>query len=321
MLDILYVMDPMERVLVDKDTTFVFQLEGQARGHRSYHCLISDLRIDGGLPEAVVRPLEVVQRDRDWFSLGKPETRALCTFDCVMMRKDPPFDMAYVFATYVLERTAPTTLVMNHPQGLRDANEKLFAVRFPSLTPETLVTTDKASIRAFLEAHGGEAVIKPLHGAGGEGIFYIHSGDRNLNVIIETVTSHGSRMAVVQRYMPEITTSGDRRIIVLDGDPLGVVARIPPSDDLRGNIHVGAKVEKATLTEREREICRTLAPILSETGLWFVGLDVIGGALTEVNVTSPTGVQEINRLDGVKLEERVLDFVERRCRALRSYVP
>jgi glutathione synthase len=255
------------------------------------------------------------------FELGPAEERTLCSFDCVMMRKDPPFDMAYVMATYLLERTPASTLVMNHPQGLRDANEKLFATRMPELMPPTIVTTDKGAIRAFVEEQGGEAVIKPLDGAGGEGVFYLHGADRNLNVIIETVTAHGARMAMVQRYIPEIVTSGDRRVIVLDGEPLGVVARLPPAGELRGNIHVGGRVERAEITDRIRAICAALAPLFRETGLWFVGLDVIGDYLTEVNVTSPTGIQEVNRLDGVRLEARVMDFVERRCRALRSHVP
>ena len=321
MLDILYVMDPMDGVLVDKDTTFLFQFEAQRREHHNWHCLPRDLSLLDGVASARVRPLAVRNRQGAHFELGPEEERPLASFDCVMMRKDPPFDMNYVMATYILERTPPSTFVMNHPQGLRDANEKLFATRFPELMPPSLVSSDKAQIRAFMESQGGEAVIKPLDGAGGEGIFYLHAADRNLNVIIETATLHGRRTVMVQRYIADIVTGGDRRIIVLAGEPLGVVARLPPAGELRGNIHVGGRVEKATVTEKEREICFSLAPALREIGLWFVGLDVIGGYLTEVNVTSPTGIQEINRLDGVCLEAKVMDFVERHCRDLRSYTP
>ena len=321
MLDILYVMDPMDGVLVDKDTTFAFQREAQGREHRNWHCHPRDLYVVDGVAGARVRPLRVRPVQGDHFALGPVEARPLASFDCVMMRKDPPFDMDYIVATYILERTPPSTFVMNHPQGLRDANEKMFATRFPELMPPSLVSCSKAQIREFLEAQGGALVLKPLDGAGGDGIFYVATGDRNVNAIIETVTAHGRRAAMAQRYVPDIVTTGDRRIILLEGEPLGAVARIPPADELRGNIHVGGRVEKAVVTEREREICRTLEPVLREVGLWFVGIDVIGGFLTEVNVTSPTGVQEINALDGVCLEGRVLDFVERHCRDLRSYTP
>jgi glutathione synthase len=232
------------------------------------------------------------------------------------MRKDPPFDLAYFFATHVLGLVDPaTTFVMNDPRGLREANEKLYALHFPEVIPESLVSAEAERLKAFMETLGGEMVVKPLDGCGGAGVFHVHRGDRNLNAILELSTANGTRLLMAQRYLPAVR-QGDKRLIVLAGEPLGAIYRVPREDEARGNIHVGGRVERATVDARDREICRVMAPRLAADGLWFVGLDVIGGMVTEVNVTSPTGVQEIDRLDGVCIEARVLDLVEARAAGL-----
>ena len=311
-LRILYVMDPMARVLVDQDTTFAFMLEGQKRAHEQHHCGLEDLFVDRAVPHARAHAVSV-RRGKPHFTLGDERTAPLGAFDVVFMRKDPPFDLAYYFATQVLGLVDPrTTLVVNDPRGLREANEKLYALHFPDVIPESLVTGDAARLRAFMEALGGEMIVKPLDGCGGAGVFHLHGGDRNLNAILELSTLNGTRLVMAQRYLPAIRTTGDKRLIVLAGEPLGAIARVPREDEHRGNIHVGGRVERAPVDARDREICRRMAPRLDADGLYFVGLDVIGGLVTEVNVTSPTGVQEIDRLDGVCLEARVLDWVEAR---------
>jgi glutathione synthase len=312
---LLYVMDPMEGVLVDKDTTFAFQLEGQRRGHQQFHCLQRDLFADRSVAHARVRPLRV-EHGTPHFSLGEACDRALTDFDVVLMRKDPPFDMAYVFATYVLSLVDPAiTFVMNAPRGLREANEKLYALNFPDVIPTSIVSSEPARLKAFLHQLGGEMIVKPLDGAGGAGVFHLQAGDRNTNAILESLTRDGTRLIMGQRYLPE-ARAGDKRVIVLGGEPIGAVLRIPQEDETRGNIHVGGRVARAPVDERDREICRRLAPRLASDGLHFVGLDVIGGLVTEINVTSPTGVQEVDRFDGVSLESRVLDFIETRAALL-----
>jgi glutathione synthase len=235
----------------------------------------------------------------------------------VFMRKDPPFDMAYFFATHVLGLADPAaTLVVNDPRGLREANEKLYSLHFPDLIPESLVTADPARLKTFMETLGGEMIVKPLDGCGGAGVFHLHRGDRNLNAILEVSTLNATRLVMAQRYLPAIRSDGDKRLIVLAGEPLGAIRRVPQEDETRGNIHVGGRVERAPVDARDREICRRMAPRLAADGLYFVGLDIIGGLVTEVNVTSPTGVQEIDRLDGACLEGRVLDWVETRAARL-----
>jgi glutathione synthase len=232
------------------------------------------------------------------------------------MRKDPPFDLEYYFATQVLSLVDPThTFVINDPRGLREANEKLYALNFPTLIPPTLVTRDADRLKGFMGEMGGEMIVKPLDFAGGAGVFHLHRADRNLNALLETATVHGTRMVMAQRYLPEART-GDKRVIVLDGKPLGATLRVPREDETRANIHVGGTCEHAPLTLRDREICATIDPRLRADGLHFVGLDVIGDWVTEINVTSPTGVQEINTLDGVRLESQVIDFVEARAALL-----
>jgi glutathione synthase len=306
------VMDPIERIDPSKDTTFVLMLEAQARGHEVYYMTAPDLFVRGGAAHGRFRPVKVA-RAVPHYELGAPAEGPLADFDVVLMRKDPPFDIGYVFATHLLSLVDERRcLVVNRPLGLREANEKLFALYFPELVPPTLVSSDIARLKAFMEEMGGEMVIKPLEGAGGSGVFYLNRSDRNVNALLETATENGAKLIMAQRYLPEVRR-GDKRVIVLDGEPIGAVLRVPREDDHRSNIHVGGRCVKTELTARDREICQALAPSLRRLGLYFVGLDIIGGYLTEVNVTSPTGVQEIDALDGVRLEAQVIDFIESRA--------
>jgi len=320
-LRILYVMDPMARVLVDKDTTFAFQLEGQRRGHEQYHCGAGDLFVDRAVPHAIARRVSV-ERATPHFHLAEARITPLASYDVVFMRKDPPFDMAYVFASHLLGLVDPrVTFVLNDPRGLVNANEKLYALNFPAVIPESLVTQDTTRLKAFMESLGGEMIVKPLDGCGGAGVLHVHRGDRNLNALLEMSTLESTRLVMAQRYLPAVR-EGDKRLIVLDGEPLGGILRVPREDEHRGNIHVGGQVKQSPIDDRDRTICREMAPRLRQDGLYFVGLDIIGSYVTEVNVTSPTGVQEIDRLDGTCLEANVMDFVEQRAKKLdRSGTP
>ena len=312
-----FIMDPLERVLVDKDTTFVFMLEAQFRGHEIYFLGLRDLYARGPHVIARARRCEVMRKDPHYKFLDDAVEYPLETFDAVFMRKDPPADAAYLYATMLLSLAdSHRTFVLNNPAGLREANEKLYALNFPDAIPPTLVTYEIPRLKTFLDEQGGEMIVKPLDGHGGEGVFLVTAKDRNIGAILETVTQFESRLIMAQRYLPEARI-GDKRLIVLDGQPLGCMLRVPRDDENRGNIHVGGNCVKAPLTERDREICAMLKPRLERDGLYFVGLDIIGDYMTEVNVTSPTGVQEIDRLDGVNLEGKVIDFVESRVAALK----
>ena len=311
------VMDPVDKINIDKDTTFVLMLEAQQRGHEVYYMELDDLFIRGGAPYGDFRRLHVA-RAMPHYKLGELNTGALEDFDAILMRKDPPFDLKFFFATHLLSLVnEQKCFVMNHPKGLREANEKLYALRFPEQIPQTLVSSDMERLKEFMRELGGEMIIKPLDGSGGSGVFYINQQDRNTNAILEAATENGRKFVMGQRYLPEIR-DGDKRIIVLNGDLLGAVLRVPLETENRGNIHVGAKCVQTDLTARDLEICQALAPLLIGDGLYFVGLDVIGGFLTEVNVTSPTGIQEINALNGVHLESRVIDFIEREAEKRRE---
>jgi glutathione synthase len=311
---IVVVMDPPETVKVDEDTSFALMLEAQQRSHRLDHCLISDLFVEAGRVHAKVRQATCQRDPARPVTLGEVEDVDLGDVDVVLMRKDPPFDYDYLWATLLLEHARGQTLLVNDPRGLRDANEKIYATYFPELMTDTLVTNDKARIKAFLARLGERGVLKPLHGAGGEGVFALDPKDPNLNAIIETVTRGGRQLAMAQRFLPAVS-KGDKRILLLDGEPLGAILRVPQGGDLRSNIHVGGRVEAAELDEDDRRIVEVLAPRLRADGLHFVGLDVIGGNLTEVNVTSPTGIQQMSRLMGQNLEARVIDWLEARAHA------
>ena len=303
-------MDPIESVNIDADSTFVLALEAQRRGHALFHYLPRHLAFRDGRLFARARPLQVRRELGNHATLGAPEMLDLATVDVILMRQDPPFDMAYITATHLLEHVHPRTLVVNDPVHVRNAPEKLFVTHFDGLLPPTLITSDREEILAFRREHR-DIIVKPLYGNGGAGVFHITEADENMNALLEVFTQLYREPVIVQRYIPEVR-QGDKRIILVDGTPVGAVARVPAAGEARSNLHVGGKATKATLTQREREICTAIGPALRERGLIFVGIDVIGDYLTEINVTSPTGIQEINRLDGVKLETSLWDAIETR---------
>jgi glutathione synthase len=307
---IVVVMDPPSTVRVDEDTSFALMIEAEARGHHVDHCLISDLFLANGKACARVRKAHCERDQTRPITLGEPEDVVLDDADVVLMRKDPPFDDSYLWATLLLEHARGATLLVNDPRGLRDANEKIYATYFPELMTDTIVSNDKARIKTFARAMG-RAVLKPLGGAGGESVFSLDPGDSNINAIIETVTRGGRQLAMAQRYLPGVS-KGDKRILLLDGEPLGAILRVPTGGDLRSNIHVGGRVEATEIDDDDRKIIAALAPRLRADGLFFVGLDVIGGKLTEVNVTSPTGIQQMARLSGQNQPGMVIDWLERR---------
>ncbi len=308
-------MDPMDGIDIDADSTFVLALEGQRRGHRLYHYLPADLSFRMGRVTAKARALEVRRVKGDHFTLGELETIDLRTMDVVLMRQDPPFDMSYISVTHLLEHIHPETLVVNDPGQVRNAPEKLFVTHFTELMPPTVITADAAEVAAFRAEHR-DIILKPLYGNGGAGVFHLGPEDENLSALLEMFTEFYREPIIVQRYLPEIK-AGDKRIILIDGEFAGAVNRIPLDGEARANFHAGGRAEKTSLSAREREICAAIGPTLKERGLIFVGIDVIGDYLTEINVTSPTGLQEINRLDGVTLEVPLWDAIERRYRELR----
>jgi len=309
-------MDPMESVDIDADSTFALAVEAQRRGHVLFHYLPQDLSFYRGRVTARARALEVRRRRGDHFTLGVPETLDLSEVDMVLMRQDPPFDMAYITATHLLQHIHPKTLVINDPVEVRNAPEKLFVAHFPELMPPTLITSDRARIAAFRDEHK-DIIVKPLFGNGGAGVFHVDPEDDNLNALLEMFTELYREPIVVQAYLPEVR-DGDNRIILIDGKAAGVVRRVPKKGEARANLHVGATAEKATLTRRELEICEAIGPELSRLGLIFVGIDVIGDYLTEINVTSPTGIQEIGRFDGTSLDSDLWDAFEARFAASRG---
>ena len=310
-------MDLLERVDIAKDTTFVFMMEAQRRRHEIQYCGIQDLLVHEGRLHVISASVSLTPVQGSHYKLGERRFHAAGEFDCVFMRKDPPFDTDFFYSTHLLSLIdAKKTFVFNNPHGLREATEKLFIVHFPDLIPETVVTSDPAQLLAFCEKVGGDMVIKPLDGCGGANVFRVQRGDLNTHAILGMMTRDGTRQIMGQRFLPE-SRRGDMRLIYLEGEPLGAVLRVPREDDLRGNIHVGGTCVAVTIGEREELICRRLKPSLDALGIYFAGLDVIGSYLTEINVTSPTGVQEINRLNSVRLESHVIDFVERKVGELQ----
>lgn len=306
------VMDPIHLITPVKDSTLAMLLEAQARGWELWYFEQQDLSLRDGKPLGNARALTVSNSGTAWFSLGEPRTVELGGLDLILMRKDPPFDTEYIYTTYILERAEQDgALVVNRPAALRDINEKAFTAWFPQCCPPTLIARSMADMRRFIAEHG-KVVIKPLHGMGGRSIFVIQQGDNNANVILETMTEYGTRHAIAQRFVPEITR-GDKRIILVDGEPVGMVlARIPPADDNRGNLVMGAQPEVRPLTERDRWICAEVGPVLRERGVLFAGLDVIGDYLTEINVTSPTGIRELAKLGGLDVARQLADMLEAR---------
>ncbi len=303
-------MDPLESVDIDADSSFALALEAQARGHGLYHYLPGDLSFSHGRVYAKARPFRVQRVHGNHAEMGTAESIDLATLDVVMMRQDPPFDMAYITATHLLEHVHPETLVVNDPAHVRNAPEKLFVTHFPELMPETLITRSKEEVMAF-RARERDIIVKPLYGNGGAGVFHIKEDDENLATLLELFTQDSREPVMVQRYLPEVR-AGDKRIILVDGQPVGAINRVPPPGEARANMHAGAKPEKSDLTHRDREICEAIGPALIDRGLIFVGIDIIGGYLTEINVTSPTGIQEIDRFDEANVAGLIWDAVEGR---------
>ncbi|MFZ9737644.1 MAG: glutathione synthase [Prochlorotrichaceae cyanobacterium] len=316
----LFILDPISALDPGHDTTIALMEATQARHHEVWITEMRTLEVEGGQAWAVVQPVQLdpVKWENDrwripqpWFRLGEKQRLKLEAFAVVWMRKDPPVTVPYLYATYILDYVNPEkTLVVNRPEGLRTANEKMYALQFSAVIPETIVTQSKESIKAFLAEREG-AVLKPLGGKAGEGILFLHRDDRNLNSLIEISTNQGQVPVMVQQFLPEAKL-GDKRIILLNGEPIGAVNRVPTGSEFRGNMAVGGRVEASPITERDRFICEQVAPALQRDGLYFVGIDVIGGFLTEVNVTSPTGIREIDRLNNICLGDRVVQWLETR---------
>lgn len=315
-VNLVVVMDPIAAIKPAKDTTLAMLLAAQARGWRLWYAEQRDLWLRDGKAFASLRPLSVRDDLQDWFALGEPVESALNDFDVLLMRKDPPFDMEFIYTTYILERAEQAgLLVVNKPQGLRDMNEKVYTAWFPQCCAPTLITRRMPDMHAFLAEHG-DIVCKPLDGMGGRSIFVIRQGDKNASVVFETLTEQGTRYAIVQKYLPEIAASGDSRILVIDGEPAPyALARIPSADDNRGNLAAGARGEGRELNDRDRWLVSQIGPQLRERGMLFVGLDVIGGFVTEINVTSPTGVRELDRQFGTRIAGLLMDAIARRLAA------
>ncbi|MBU2754523.1 glutathione synthase [Acidithiobacillus sp. CV18-2] len=290
------VMDPIAGIKPAKDSTFAMLLSAQARGHECWLCTLDGLSLRDGQAWGRLQPVQVWDNSERFFALGEALARPLRDFDCVLMRKDPPVDMDFLHACQILEHAG--TWVVNDPASIRLANEKLFPLQFSRWLPPYLVSRDMAELRDFLQQHG-EIVVKPLAARGGEGIFYLHAEDRNLGSILETITARGTHFVMAQRYLPAIR-QGDKRILLVDGVAVpGAMLRIPAADDFRGNLVAGAQAVAAELSPAEQELCTEIGPVLREMGLLFVGIDVIGERLTEINVTSPTGAREIRRFFGI----------------------
>jgi glutathione synthase len=301
----LFVMDPPETLNYRHDSTWAMMLEASSRGDTVFWCHPSHLYATAGKGHARYQKATALEK-APYFQLGDWQDTALDELDIIWMRKDPPFDMSYIFATYLLELSK--ALVVNSPQGLRSRNEKLFAFTFQELTPPTLITSNIPRILEFAASQPDRIVLKPWDGNGGRGVLVTRAGDPNLRSMAELLTQEGKQALIAQRYIPEIVR-GDKRIILIDGIPAGAMLRVPGTEDHRGNMHAGAEVHKTSLTARDQEICARIGPVLQREGFYFVGIDIIGGFLTEINVTSPTGIQDINRLEGSRLEARLYDAI------------
>jgi glutathione synthase len=303
-------MDPIERIDIAGDSTFALALEGQARGHTLLYYGPRDLSLRDTKVAARVRSLRVKNERGNHFTLGDPYGYDLSQADVVLMRQDPPFDMAYITATHILERIQPATLVVNDPFHVRNAPEKLFVTNFKDLMPPTLISSEHEEIRAFRAEHR-DIILKPLYGNGGAGVFRLRAEDENLNALLEMFTLFYREPVVVQRYVPEVR-KGDKRIILVDGKPVGGINRVPAAGEARSNMHVGGRAEPVELSARDLAICAAIGPELKQRGLIFAGIDVIGDYLTEINVTSPTGIQELKRFGGADAASLIWDVIEGR---------
>ena len=320
-------MDPMETVNIDADSTFALMLEAQSRGHALWHYEVRHMSLkEGAAKGAATRPggreerlfarghkVKVARRHGAHYEFEPMATIDLGSMDVVLMRQDPPFDMAYITASHMLEHIQPGTLVVNDPAAVRNAPEKIMVTHFPDLMPPTLISWDLATIRSFRQEHN-DIIVKPLFGNGGAGIFRIKPDDENLAALLEMHFARSREPLMFQRYEPAVRL-GDKRIILVDGEPMGAVNRVPAQGEARSNMHVGGRAEKSPLTARDREICAAIGPTLRDQGMIFVGIDVIGDYLTEINVTSPTGLQEIARFDGVHIEQAIWDRIEAKVAA------
>lgn len=302
-------MDDISSINIKKDTTYVIMLEAQRRGHDIFYCQIEDLFIRNGKGHCTAYETEL-RRSDDYYNLGSRGEHLLEDFDVVWMRKDPPFNMDYIYATYILEMVDESKCkVINHPRGIRNSNEKLYSLNFGKFVPETIVTKDIARLKAFLTEVNGNMVVKPLEGYGGEGIFSVKKGDPNETAILESITHYGKTYVMAQKFIEKVY-QGDKRIIILNGEPIGAVLRMPGEGEFRCNFHSGGSPALAQMEDRDYEICSGLAHKLIEDRLYLVGIDVVGGFLTEVNTTSPTCVQEINSFNNTRLEEKIVTFAE-----------
>jgi glutathione synthase len=312
------VMDPMAKIKFAKDTTLGMLLAAQARGWSLHYLEQADLRLRDGVAEGSVRALTVRADPADWYTLGEPRVEPLGAFDAILMRKDPPFDMEFIYTTYILERAELAgALVVNRARGLRDMNEKVYTAWFPQCCAPTLVTRDIGEMVAFASQHG-TIVCKPLHGMGGRSIFVLAPGDKNSRVVFENLTQDGAHFAIVQKYLPEIVQGGDARVLLVDGEPVPyALARIPSATDHRGNLAAGAQGVGRPLNDRERWLCQQIGPAMRAAGMLFVGLDVIGGYVTEINVTSPTGARELDKQFHLDIGELLMAAIER-ARAARA---
>jgi glutathione synthase len=308
----LFVMDPAETMTSDKDTTFAFLRGARALGHSSWHCVPQQISLRGKDGFAAARPIAVSDLPPH-VELGAPERLELAALDAIFIRKDPPFDAGYLYLTQQLDRVKDRVLVVNDPRGVRDANEKLFAFNFQDHAPRSLVSASQREILEFV-SEVGNAVLKPLDGAGGSGVVTLTTKDRNARSLVDVWTHEGKRLAIVQEYQPAVRI-GDKRVLLLEGRPLGAILRVPREDDVRANIHAGGTVEPTELTAGEAAVVAAVGPKLVEHGLYFVGLDLIGEKLIEVNVTSPTGIQELARFLGRPVEQDVIRWVEAKVRA------
>jgi glutathione synthase len=306
-------MDPIGSINPAKDSTLAMMLAAQERGAELSYFEQRDLWVRDGRAMARLRPVTVRDDLRDWYSLGEAVVTRLADVDAVLMRKDPPFDTEYIYTTYLLERAeVEGALVVNRPQGLRDMNEKVYTAWFPECCAPTLITRDMRDMAAFMAEHG-RVVCKPLYGMGGKSIFVLDAGDKNANVVFEVLTEYGQRYAIVQRYIPDIVQTGDARILLIDGEPIEyALARIPPAGDNRGNLAAGARGIGRPLDERDRWLCSQIGPVMRERGMMFVGLDVIGGFVTEINVTSPTGIRELQKQFKIDIAGKLVDAILRR---------
>ncbi len=301
-------MDPIHPIDINADSTFALMLEASKRGHELFFYLPEELAWRGGEVQARLRSVEVRREEGNHATLGADSIVDLATMDVVLLRQDPPYDMAYLTTTYLLERIHPQTLVVNDPAWVRNSPEKIFVTEYPDLMPETLITRDERMIRDFYAEHG-DIIVKPLYGNGGAGVFHLKPGDENLSSLLETFAQMFREPVIAQKFLPAVR-EGDKRIILVDGTPVGAINRVPAEGEARSNMHVGGTPLKSVLTKREQEICDRIGPELKARGMIFVGIDVIGGLMTEINVTSPTGIDKIDRYHGYNLSGLIWDAIE-----------